>query len=125
MVMGSLRVLLVDDEEELVSTVAERLELRGIDAEALTSGAAALERLAEQKFDVVVVDVKMPGMDGLELLKRIKTMQPETQVILLTGRGSGKESQRGLEEGAFDYLIKPINLDDLIIKMRLATGGRP
>jgi len=123
--MGSLRVLLVDDEEELVSTVAERLELRGIDAEALTTGAAALQRLAEQKFDVVGVDVKMPGMDGLELLRRIKTMQPETQVILLTGRGSGTESRRGLEEGAFDYLIKPINLDDLIIKMRLATGGRP
>jgi DNA-binding response OmpR family regulator len=123
--MGSLRVLLVDDEEELVATVAERLELRGIDAEALTTGEAALERLTARKFDVVVVDVKMPGMDGLELLRRIKTMQPEIQVILLTGRGSGKESQRGLEEGAFDYLIKPINIDDLIIKMRQATGLRP
>jgi len=123
--MRSLRVLLVDDEEELVSTVAERLELRGIEAEALTTGTAALERLAEQNFDVVVVDVKMPGMDGLELLRRIKTMQPGTQVILLTGRGSGKESERGLEEGAFDYLIKPINIDDLIIKMKQATGRQP
>ena len=120
--MSDFRVLLVDDEEELVSTVAERLELRGIEAEACTSGTAALQLLEQQEFDVVVVDVKMPGMDGLELLRRIKTIRPKSQVILLTGRGSGKESQRGLAEGAFDYLIKPINIDDLIEKMKQATG---
>ena len=121
--MAIFRVLLVDDEEELVSTLAERLQLRGIEAEGLTSGAEAVRRLEEQEFDVVVVDVKMPGMDGLELLKRIKDIRPAAQVILLTGRGSEKESQRGMEQGAFDYLIKPINIDDLIEKMKRATGG--
>ena len=120
--MGSFRVLLVDDEVELVTTLEERLQLRGIDAEALTSGAEAVRRLEEREFDVVVVDVKMPGMDGLELLRRIKTIRPEAQVILLTGRGSEKESQAGIQEGAFDYLIKPINIEDLVEKMKQAIN---
>jgi len=120
--MNTFRVLLVDDEEELVTTVAERLQLRGYHAEAVGNGADALKRIEEEPFEVVVVDVKMPGMDGLELLRRIKAIDSEAQVILLTGRGSEKDSQAGIEEGAFDYLIKPINIEELIKKMKQATG---
>jgi len=122
--MSALRVLLVDDEEELVFTLEERLQLRGMCAEAFTSGAEALKRIAQQEFEVIVVDVKMPGMDGLELLRQIKTLRPAAQVILLTGRASENESRLGLEQGAFAYLIKPINIDELIKKMEQAVSRR-
>jgi DNA-binding response OmpR family regulator len=120
--MGALRVLLVDDEVEFVTTIEERLRLRGIDAEAVTSGADAVRRLEEREFDVIVVDMKMPGMDGLELLRQIKATRPAARVILLTGRGSEQESQAGMQQGASEYLVKPINIDDLIAKMKLAAG---
>ena len=121
--MDRLRVLVVDDEDELVSTVCERLTLRGIEADGVLTGAAALERIRAKEFDVAVVDVKMPGMDGLEVMRKIKALRPEIQVILLTGHGSVKESKIGLQEGAFDYLIKPINIEALIGKMREAVSG--
>ena len=121
--MDRLRVLVVDDEDELVSTVCERLTLRGIEADGVLTGAAALERIRIKEFDVAVVDVKMPGMDGLEVMRKIRALRPEIQVILLTGHGSVKESEIGLQEGAFDYLIKPINIEALIGKMREAVSG--
>ena len=122
--MEKLKVLLVDDEEELVYTLEERLQLRGIDAEGVTSGEEALKRLQEKEFNVVILDVKMPGMKGLDVLEEIKRDYPTTEVILLTGRGSIKESQDGIKAGAFDYLIKPVNIDDLIAKMRDAIGNK-
>ncbi len=118
--MEKLKVLLVDDEEELVFTLEERLQLRGMDAEGVTSGEEALKRLQEKEFNVVVLDVKMPGMKGLDVLDRIKKDYQSTEVLLLTGRGSIKESQDGIKAGAFDYLIKPVNIDDLIAKMQEA-----
>ena len=123
--MGQLRVLVIDDEEELVSTLIERLLLRDIAADGAVTGVDALKRIREKEFDVVVLDVKMPGMDGLELLRKIKIMRPQVHVILLTGRGSARESQVGIAEGAFDYLIKPIDIEDLIGKMREAITGSP
>ena len=121
--MNRLRVLVVDDEEELVSTVCERLTLRGIEADGVITGAAALERIQDKEFDVAVVDVKMPGMGGLEVMRKIRVLRPQLQVILLTGHGSVKESEIGLKEGAFDYLMKPINIENLIGKMREAVSG--
>jgi DNA-binding response OmpR family regulator len=121
--MGRLRVLIVDDEEELVSTLTERLALRDIEADGVITGADALKRIQEKEYDVVVLDVKMPGLDGLEVMKKIGTIRPKVQVILLTGRGSEKESRIGIEEGAFDYLVKPIDIEDLIKKMREAVNG--
>jgi len=118
---GQLRVLVIDDEEELVSTVVERMALRKIEAYGAISAAEALRRLQEKQINVVVLDVKMPGMDGLELLKKIKKNHPAVQVILLTGRGSEKESEIGIAEGAFDYLIKPVNIEDLIGRMKEAV----
>lgn len=118
--MDRLRVLLVDDEEELVSTLKERLILRGIEADGVITGTDALNRIRDAEFDVVVLDVKMPGMDGLKVMREIKTMRPSMQVILLTGRGSETESEIGIKEGAFDYLVKPVNIEELIKKMREA-----
>ncbi len=115
--MEQLRVLLVDDEPELVYTVAERLTLRGIEAVALTNGDDALKLLEKKEFDVVVLDVKMPGIDGIDLTKRIKDLYPKIRIILLTGRGSKEESLKGLNEGASDYLVKPIDIETLIEKM--------
>lgn len=121
--MGRLRVLLVDDEEELVSTLKERLMLRDIEADGVTAGADALRCIQSKDYDVVVLDVKMPGIDGLEVMKKIRAIRPRVQVILLTGRGSERESEIGIKEGAFDYLIKPIDIEDLIEKMKEAAGG--
>ncbi len=110
----------MDDEAELVYTVAERLTLRGIEAVALTSGEDALKILEKKKFDVVVVDVKMPGIGGIDLTKRIKESYPDIRIILLTGRGSKEDSAKGLSEGASDYLVKPIDIEVLIEKMEKA-----
>lgn len=120
--MSNLRVLLVDDEVELVETLAERLELRGIDAEVVTSGEDALRLLLDYTFDVVLLDVKMPGIDGLEVLKLIRRQRPATQVILITGHGSTEDGENGLHEGAFDYVVKPIDIDTLIGRMRDAAA---
>jgi len=123
--MSQVRVLLVDDETDLIEIVEERLRLRGIEAAVSNSGHDALARLRECEFNVVVVDVRMPTMGGLELLERIKKICPKTQVILLTGRGSEEESKMGIARGAFDYLIKPVNINDLIATLeRAVTAGQ-
>ncbi|MBS3809748.1 MAG: response regulator [Desulfobacterales bacterium] len=116
-------VLLVDDEEEFVSTLSERLEIRGFDSKTATSGEQALSLFENHDFDAVVLDVKMPGMDGLEIMDHIKEKHPETPVILLTGYGSTKEGMEGMHKGAFDYLMKPLDIDELISKIREAIGG--
>jgi len=119
--MAPLRVLLIDDEEELVSTLAERLMLRGIEVEVGTSGAYAFECVQKKIFDVVVLDMKMPGIGGLEVMRRIRREQPGVKFILMTGRGSLEEGEEGMQEGAFAYLLKPINIEDLMEKMMEAV----
>ena len=122
--MAALRVLFVDDEEELVATVVERLELRGIAATGAVSGEDALARIEAQPFDVVVLDVRMPGMGGLDVTKRIKRSHPDLEVILLSGHGAKDEANAGLCLGAFDYLQKPVDLEELIaILHRAVTRG--
>jgi DNA-binding response OmpR family regulator len=116
--MPGMRVLLVDDEPELVFTMAERLELRGYEVDAVTSGAEALERVRNTPYDVAVVDLKMPGMSGAEVLDSISADYPEMPVILLTGHGaSGEEEQDSVEVKACAYLFKPINIEELIKAM--------
>ena len=117
-------ILLVDDEEEFVSTLAERLEIRGFESKAAYSGDQALSLIENNDYDVVVLDVKMPGMDGLEVMDQIKARRPEMPVILLTGHGSTKEGMDGMHKGAFDYLMKPLDIDELISKIQEALGGR-
>jgi DNA-binding NtrC family response regulator len=123
--MAALRVLFVDDEEELVSTVVERLGLRGLEATGATSGREALDRVAAQPFDVVVLDVRMPGLGGLDVIKRLKQSHPDLEVILLSGHGAPEDVEVGLHLGAFDYLQKPVDLEDLVaIVGRAAPRGR-
>ena len=112
--MEPLRVLIVDDEAELVSALEERLNLRGFQASGVTTGAAALSLLEETPFDVVLLDLKMPGVGGLEVISRIKEVQPGLQVILLTGWGSEEDAKKGKALGAYDYLMKPVKISDLV-----------
>ena len=119
--MAEYRVLLIDNEEEFVSALSERLMLRGIETECALNGEEALARLVEKEFEVVILDVMMPGLGGLEVLRQIKTTHPNTQVILLTGHGSTREGIEGMRLGAFDYLIKPVDIEEMLAKMKEAA----
>jgi len=119
--MAEYRVLLVDDEEEFVSALSERLMLRGIEVDSALNGEEALARLVEKEFEVVILDVMMPGLGGLEVLRQIKSTHPDTQVILLTGHGSTREGIEGMRLGAFDYLIKPVDIEEMLEKMKEAA----
>ena len=119
--MAQYRVLLVDDEEEFVSALSERLILRGIEVDSALNGEEALARLVEKEFEVVILDVMMPGLGGLQVLRQIKTTHPNTQVILLTGHGSTREGIEGMRLGAFDYLIKPVDIEEMLEKMKEAA----
>ena len=123
--MKNLKILLVDDEEEFVTTLAERLELRGLQARAALNGEAALQIIEGDTPQIVILDVMMPGLGGLEVLRRIKAQYPQIPVILLTGRGSTKEGIKGMQLGAFDYLIKPLNIEELIKKIKEAIESHP
>lgn len=120
--MEGLRVLIVDDEDELVSALEERLNLRGFDAKGVTTGAEALKHLEETPCDVVLLDVKMPGIGGLEVIRRIKQERPGLKVILLTGHGSAQDVEKGMQLGAFEYLMKPVDIDVLVRTLLSATA---
>jgi len=121
--MALSHILIVDDEADLASTLAERLELRGFQVTAVTSGAEALDVVSANRFSVLILDVKMPGIGGLELMTRIKQEQPDLPVILFTGHSSLADAQKGIEEGAFAYLQKPIKIDKLVETVKGAIGG--
>ena len=119
--MDSLRVLVVDDEEDFLETLVNRLRRREIEATGVRSGEAALEEMKKKLFDVVILDIKMPGgMDGIEALREMKKVQPLAEVILLTGHASVETSIEGMKLGAFDYVLKPIKLEELLPKMAQA-----
>ncbi len=120
----SFRVLIVDDEDDLLSTLVERLEFRGIETAGVQTGAQALAELEKREFDVVVQDVKLKGEDGVEVMKQIKQVRPNLPVILLTGHMSPESNREGLQAGATEYVLKPIDLEDLIGKMREAIASR-
>ncbi len=119
--MGTFRVLLVDDEREFVTTLAERLEIREITASVAFDGSEAMKLLEEKDFDVIVLDVRMPGFSGLELLKRIKAKLPGVPVILLTGHSATRDGIEGMRLGAFDYMVKPVDIDVLVKRMQEAV----
>ena len=116
----AMSVLLVDDEEEFVTTLAERLELREMTVSVATDGETAMRIVDDERPQVVVADVKMPGMGGLDLLRLVKARHPGIQVILLTGHGSTRDGIKGMRLGAFDYLMKPVRIEDLIEKLHSA-----
>ena len=109
-----VRVLLVDDEQGFVDILAKRLRKRNIDVVSALSGKDALQALRGQSFDIAVLDLKMEGMDGIEVLKVFKAMEPDMPVIILTGHGSEEAARDGLALGAADYLMKPCDLEELI-----------
>jgi two-component system OmpR family response regulator len=123
--MAGPRVLIVDDEGELVSALEARLTLRGFQASGVTTGVEALERVATGAYDVVLLDVKMPGLGGLEVIRTIKTEHPNVQVVLLTGHGSARDADEGMRLGAFDYLMKPVTIGDLVRILHAAAGRAP
>ena len=119
--MEYFNVLVVDDEEDFLETIVNRLKKRKIDTVGVKSGEEALALIKEKQYDVVILDIKMPGgMDGIETLREIKRIQPLTEVLLLTGHASVETSIEGMKLGAFDYLLKPVKLEDLLIKLASA-----
>jgi len=119
--MEFFNVLVVDDEEDFVETLVNRLNKRKVPATGVLSGEEALKVMKEKPFDVVILDIKMPGgMDGIETLREIKKIQPLSEVILLTGHASVETSIEGMKIGAFDYVLKPIKLEDLLPKLAKA-----
>lgn len=119
-----IRVLIVDDEVELVGALEERLALRGFRTRGVSSGETALACLAEETFDVVLLDVKMPGMGGLVVIQRIAEVQPAAEVVLLTGDGSEESVEECMRHGAFDYLLKPVKISTLLRVLDAAAERR-
>jgi len=113
-----IRVLLVDDEEEFVETLAQRLEVREFEVATALGGAEALERIEEREIDVVVLDLQMPGVDGLEVLRELKRRKPLIEVIMLTGHATVETA------GAFDFLTKPTETEELLEKIGRAYGRK-
>lgn len=119
-----INVLLVDDEICYVNVLANRLSKRNITASKAFSGTEAIQKLRKKDFDVIVLDLKLEDMDGIEVLKILKKMAPHINVIMLTGHGSEEAAKDGIKEGAFDYLTKPCELHELIEKIREAQKRR-
>ena len=116
--LEEVRVLLVDDEVEFVDTLAKRMKKRKLTASGVNSGEDALEFLGQHPTDVVILDVKMPGIDGIQTLREIKKQHPLIEVIMLTGHANVEVAIQGMEIGAFDYLMKPMAIDDLVYKIQ-------
>jgi len=113
----TIRVLLVDDEEDFLGVLDRRLRWRGLEVTRARTGAEALDALAEFPADVVVLDLKMPGMDGLETLRQIKRAHPLVEVVMLTGHACMESAVEGIRIGAFDYLMKPLNVEALLLRI--------
>lgn len=114
------RVLIVDDEKDFVETLAERLTIRNMEVESVSSGTEALDRIKQVDFDVVLLDVLMPGMDGIETYAEIRKINTVTQVIMLTGHAKIEVAIDGIKEGVYDFLLKPVNIEDLVGKIEMA-----
>ncbi len=112
---------MVDDEEEFLAATSQALERRGIAVTTATGGERALELVEEEVFDVVLLDVKMPGMDGVEVFRRLQQMRPGQPTILLTGHGSVWQAFQSAKEGVFDYIAKPCPIEDLTTKIETAS----
>jgi len=122
--MAPERVLLVDDEVEFVEALAERMRARGLAVETATSGAEALEKARAATFDAVVLDLAMPGMDGLETLRRLLEDHPDLQVMLLTGQGTVRNAVEATRLGAVDVFEKPTDVVTLVARIREARAAR-
>jgi len=118
--MSEINVLVIDDEEDFASALTARLMLKGFNARSVTSGEEALPAIVKDPPQVVVLDLKMPDLGGLEVLEGIKSFSQDIEVIILTGHGSVTNGIEGMERGAFDYIMKPVDLDEIISKINQA-----
>ncbi|MEE9497431.1 MAG: response regulator, partial [Desulfobacterales bacterium] len=107
------RLLVVDDEEQFVEALSERLSMRDYDVTTSLSGEDAIEKMKNYNFDVVILDVRLPGIEGTDVLREIKNLKPLTEVIMLTGHGTVEMAIDGMKLGAFDFLMKPCETEDL------------
>jgi len=119
-----IRLLLVDDEQSFVDVLSKRLTRRGLTVTTALCGAEALRLLRKMEFDVMILDLKMEEMSGLDVLKTVRIVAPETPVIMLTGHGSEQSAREGITLGASDYLLKPCDLDELLSKVIKAASKR-
>jgi DNA-binding NtrC family response regulator len=118
------KVLLVDDEDDFLQTLTRRLEMRGLKVTAATRGTEAVDLADKQEFDAIVIDLAMPGMDGLETLKHIKENHPDAEIIMLSGQGTIKKSTEAMKLGAEDFLEKPVDIQELLQKIAEAKDKR-
>ncbi len=123
--MDEIRVLLVDDEQGFLEAMSKRLARRGLSVRMAPGGREALEMLQQGPSDVVILDQKMPQMDGLTTLSQIRERFPEVKVIMLTGHATVDSAVSGIALGAFDYLVKPCDLDTLLAQIYASLGRRP
>ena len=121
---SKINVLLVDDEEEFVKALSERIQMRNHGSEIALDGEQALKKIGEKRPDVMVLDLKMPGMDGIEVLRHVKKAYPELPVIILTGHGTEKDEEEALRLGAFQYLKKPVKIETLMKHVRNAYKSK-
>ncbi|MEM5789946.1 MAG: response regulator [Syntrophobacteraceae bacterium] len=116
--MDEFSVLIVDDEVEFLETLVKRLRKRKLNVQGVNDGESALSKLKESAFDIVVLDVKMPGMSGLDTLREIKRQNRLIEVIMLTGHANMEVAIQGMDLGAFDYLMKPTDIDELLYRIQ-------
>lgn len=121
--MSTYKILLVDDEEELVTAMVERLEMRGIEADGITNGSEAIKKIEENVYDAAILDIKMPGLDGHDIMKHIKKINPDMPVILLTGHESVEEDEKMLVASSCCCLIKPVSIETLIENLESCIKG--
>jgi len=124
MSISTTEVLLVDDEKDFVETLAKRLRTRNFTVDYTLSGDEAVKWLDKNQADVVVLDVRMPGMDGIDTLREIKRMKPLVEVIMLTGHATVETAIEGMKLGAYDYLMKPTDMNDLVDKIKKAEARK-
>lgn len=119
-----INVLIVDDEREFAETLAERLMIRNISVECVNSGAEALERIKQNYIDVVLLDVLMPGIDGIKTFAEIRKLDSTVQVVILTGHAKIETAIDGIKDGIYDYILKPVKIDELVGKIEMAYQQR-
>jgi two-component system, NtrC family, sensor kinase len=122
--MTQTKILLVDDEVEFASALAERLQMRNYEVRTASNGLEAMALFHESPPDVVLLDLRIPGMDGLEILSNIKKFDPSIEVLMLTGHGDRESVQKGMQTGALEYIMKPIDIDELTSKINKAMKKR-
>ena len=118
--MAEMKVLLVDDEETYVQTLSERLKMRDLKNDTVYDGSQAIEFVDENEPDVMVLDLKMPGIDGMEVLRQVKKKYPNIQVIILTGHGTDRDEDESRRLGVYDFLKKPVDIEELVGRIKAA-----